>query len=218
MFADDDGRRARVLGPRRFPLSALQSRFEDTRAPGQKQPNVDAADGGPRPRRSTYTGITMADDLTRADVPTLLATLRLDDPTARDRATAELWERWFDEKGPDARRRLEYGTTLLSVERFAEALAVFEHLLGSHPDFAEAHNKRATVLFLMRRYEDARAECLETLRLNDTHFGAWQGLGLCEMELGHFLAAARAFERALAIQPHTPRNREFLDRCRQQIN
>ncbi len=160
----------------------------------------------------------MPDDFTQTDVPTLLATLRLDDAGARDRATAELWERWFDQKGPEARRQLEYGTTLLSVDRFAEALAVFEHVLSAHPDFAEAHNKRATVLFLMRRYADSRAECVETLRLNDVHFGAWQGLGLCEMELGHFLAAARAFERALAIQPHTPRNRELLDRCRQQIN
>jgi len=158
------------------------------------------------------------DDLAQADVSTLLATLRGDDPRARDRATAALWERWYDEKGTHARRWLEHGTTLLSVERAQDALSVFERLVVNHPDFAEAHNKKATALFILRRHEEARVACQETLRLNPTHFAAWHGLGLCELELGHHRAAERAFARALEIQPHLPRNRELLERCRTRLN
>jgi tetratricopeptide (TPR) repeat protein len=153
-----------------------------------------------------------------SDLATLLATLRTDDPQARERATAEIWERWFDEKGTNARRHLEHGTTLLSVDRIGEALVVFERLVASHSDFAEAHNKKATALYLMRRFPEAREACHETLRLNPVHFGAWHGLGLCEMELGHYLAAQRAFAQALEIQPHTTRNRDLLDHCRRLVN
>lgn len=158
------------------------------------------------------------DDLAHVDVPTLLATLRGHDARERDRATAELWERWYDEKGTHARRWLEHGTTLLSVDRVGDALSVLERLVANHPDFAEAHNKKATALFRLRRHAEARDACHETLRLNPTHFGAWHGLGLCEMELGHYRAAERAFGCALEIQPHLPLNRERLELCRTRIN
>ncbi len=160
----------------------------------------------------------MTDASGRAELEALLVALHDGDPGVRERATAELWDRWFNDKGPKARRMLEYGSTLLGVERYAEALAIFEQLVAAHPDFAEAHNKKATALYVMRRFEESRAACQETLRLNDVHFGAWHGLGLCEMELGHFLAAQRAFARALEIQPHAHRNRELFDRCREQVN
>lgn len=158
------------------------------------------------------------DDLAHADVPTLLATLLGHDARARDRATAELWERWYDEKGTHARRWLEHGTTLLNIDRVGDALSVFDRLVANHPDFAEAHNKKATALFMLRRHAEARDTCHETLRLNPTHFGAWRGLGLCEMVLGHYRAAERAFGRALDIQPYLPRNRELLEHCRTRIN
>jgi Flp pilus assembly protein TadD len=157
-------------------------------------------------------------DARGSEVDALLAALRDEDPAVRERASAALWDRWFAEKGTKARRLLEYGTTLLGVERYAEALAVFERLAEAHPDFAEAHNKRATTLYLMRRFDEASEACHQTLRLNPIHFGAWHGLGLCEMEMGRFVAAQKAFARALEIQPHAEQNRTLLEHCRDQVN
>lgn len=197
---------------------------EHTRAPIGRQPGANAASRADARYRPHSTAVRLCvhsqvmDDLAHTDVPTLLATLRGHDARARDRATAALWELWYDEKGTHARRWLEHGTTLLSVDRAGAALSVFERLVANHPDFAEAHNKKATALFVLRRHVEARDACHETLRLNPTHFGAWHGLGLCEMELGHYRAAASAFGRALEIQPHLRRNRELLDRCQTRIH
>jgi tetratricopeptide (TPR) repeat protein len=65
----------------------------------------------------------------------------------------------------------------------------------------QAHNKRATVLFLMHRYEESIEVCQLVLQLNPYHFGAASGMGMCQLQLENHPAALAAFERALAINP-----------------
>ncbi|WIA42700.1 hypothetical protein OEZ86_008651 [Tetradesmus obliquus] len=67
--------------------------------------------------------------------------------------------------------------------------------------FAEAHNKRATLLYLMHRYEESIEVCQLVLQLNPYHFGAASGMGMCHLQLEDHPAALAAFQRALAINP-----------------
>jgi tetratricopeptide (TPR) repeat protein len=80
----------------------------------------------------------------------------------------------------------------------------------------QAYNKRATVLYLLQRFQESIADCRRTLKLNPWHFGAASGMGLCHCALGQGEAAADAFERALAIHPGLTQVKQQLASLRQQ--
>lgn len=78
----------------------------------------------------------------------------------------------------------------------------------------QGHNKRATVLYLMRRYHESIQATETTLELNPYHFGAASGLGLCHMGLDQPLQALHAFERALSIHPGMAQVRRYVNALR----
>ena len=99
-----------------------------------------------------------------------------------------------------------------------DALMVFHALVDDCPDFTEAHNKLATLLFLMGQYDEAVKECEEVLQRIPHHFGALNGLGMCLYELKRFEQAIVVFQRALEIQPYAQINRTYIARCRASLN
>ncbi|NIP99940.1 MAG: tetratricopeptide repeat protein, partial [Nitrospinaceae bacterium] len=102
----------------------------------------------------------------------------------------------------------------MSRGNFPEAEKVFLHLIQNHPDFPEAHNKLATLLYLQGNYHDSVTACRLTLKLNPNHFGAWNGMGMCLYKLARFEEAVKSFEKALQIQPYADVNRVYIARCR----
>jgi len=77
------------------------------------------------------------------------------------------------------------------------ALETFSALVKSHPGFTEALNKRATVYFLLGRYQESLADCALVLeRSRRSHFGALSGSGLVHLELWE-----QAQARAREMQP-----------------
>ncbi len=148
----------------------------------------------------------------------LLDALKDDDAETRNRATRTLWRMWFGEAGPEAETTLNRGTAMMNAKRLEEAESVFLHLIQQHPDFPEAHNKLATVLFLKGDYTGSVVECQRTLRMNPHHFGAWNGMGLCLYQLARYDEALKSFHRALSIQPHADINRKYIARCRGHLN
>lgn len=46
-------------------------------------------------------------------------------------------------------------------------------------DSLQGYNKRATVLFLLNRYQESIEDCRVVLELNPWHFAAASGMGLC---------------------------------------
>jgi hypothetical protein len=47
----------------------------------------------------------------------------------------------------------------------------------------QGYNKRATVLYLLGRFQESVEECRTVLSLNPYHFGAASGMGLCYMQV-----------------------------------
>ena len=54
------------------------------------------------------------------------------------------------------------------------------------PDWAEAWNKRATVLYLMGRYQESFNDIDKVLKLEKRHFGALSGQGLVLLKLENY--------------------------------
>lgn len=87
----------------------------------------------------------------------------------------------------------------------------------SPPHPPQGFNKRATVLYLLHRYQDAIDDCQAVLRLNPHHFGAASGMGLCYWSLKQSPQALAAFERALEIHPGLSVIRRHVEALREEV-
>jgi len=147
-----------------------------------------------------------------------LEDLKSDDPAVRDNATRALWVLWHGQLGPELEKELNTGTELMDRQQPDQALEIFQSLVERYPDFAEAHNKLATLLFMMDRFEESIKECEEVLRRVPYHFGALNGMGLCLFDLRRYEEAITYFQKALEIQPYAVNNHSYIARCRANLN
>ena len=129
------------------------------------------------------------------------ATAPSEETEAAERQIWDIWSQHGDEAVADL---LSNGTLAMHLREFEEAVEAFSLVVDKAPDFAEGWNKRATVFYLMGRYQDSAADVARTLELEPRHFGALSGLGLINAALGNNEAALKAFRAALEINPHMP--------------
>jgi tetratricopeptide (TPR) repeat protein len=148
----------------------------------------------------------------------LLQDLLSEEPALRQNATRVLWDLWFSQAGKEAELKIREGTQLMDDLHYQKAHEIFKHLVITYPEFAEAHNKLATVLYLQKKYSHSIKECEITLKLNSNHFGAWNGLGLCLFELARYSEAIKSFQTALTLQPYAELNKIYIAKCRGQLN
>ena len=126
-----------------------------------------------------------------------------------------LWMLWQKSGNSHYDARLLDGIRAMSIvpDGFPMARDIFSEIVEAKPDFAEAHNKRATALYLMQLYDLSIKDCDNVLKLNPQHFGAHSGKGLCYLALHQYQNALDSFEAALRINPrmvHVRRYRESL--------
>jgi tetratricopeptide (TPR) repeat protein len=86
------------------------------------------------------------------------------------------------------------------------------------PGFAEAWNKRASLLYSLGRLDDAARSIVETLAREPRHFLAMAGLGLIHLQIGYLEEALRAFDYALRINPHLAGARTAAEKIRQRLS
>ncbi len=146
-------------------------------------------------------------------IDALLQDLHHPESEVRDRATQQLWQRWFQQKGMVGLRLLQQAEMLLEAGELTQAETLLTQVTTDLPDFAEAWNRRAVLYFTMGRYRKAIADCQQVIQLNPVHFGALHGLGLCHAALGEYSAAIGAFRRALEIQPYALENQRLILEC-----
>ena len=141
-----------------------------------------------------------------------------DNPELRQTATYALWNLWLGQAGEKAESRIRKGTKQMDMGKYELAQNEFEKLVMDYPEFAEAHNKLATVLYLQRKYNESIKECEIALEMNPNHFGAWNGHGLCHYQLANYHMAIDSFKNALTIQPFADFNKVYIAKCRGQLN
>jgi tetratricopeptide (TPR) repeat protein len=117
-------------------------------------------------------------------------------------AESQIWQLWMTSDDATVNLLMGRGVDAMSAQDLKGAFKIFTEMIQIAPDFAEAWNKRATVLYLLGAYPESIADIDRTLELEPRHFGALSGLGLCNAELEHDEAALDAFQRALSVNPH----------------
>ncbi len=117
---------------------------------------------------------------------------------------AMIWGIWIAAEDDELDRLMAAGIGAMSAGRFGQALDSFNAIIEADPDFAEGWNKRATLYYMMGRYDDSIADVVRTLALEPRHFGALSGMGLIYSELDDANAALAWFEQAIGVNPHMP--------------
>lgn len=129
----------------------------------------------------------------------------------------EIWRIWQEHDDPDVAEAMRQGLEAMSDHLFDEALTHFEVAIDKAPAFAEAWNKKATILYLK---DDLRASLVaiqHTLTLEPRHFGALSGMGRIMTRLGNDWAALEAYEAVLEINPMAEAARVHVQRLRKQL-
>ncbi|CAE7284308.1 unnamed protein product [Symbiodinium natans] len=129
----------------------------------------------------------------------------------RQAADDALWHVWHQTEDEDAAGMMRRGRTLMEGDRISEALQVFSELVKEAPFFAEAWNKRATVYYMLKEFQQSVDDCKKVLELNPRHFGCLSGLGMCYAALGEPETAAHWYKKALSVHPFMQGPRKALD-------
>jgi tetratricopeptide (TPR) repeat protein len=159
--------------------------------------NQDAAKPAPQEVRKLSPSELRADQLDRL-FGSLQAQTGLRDP---NKTVATIWELWSQSDSPTADLLLGQSTRALNDEEPIAALSILNDTIAAYPNYAEVYNKRATLYFMMRRYDDSLRDIDKVLDLEPRHFGALSGRGMIYQRQGNSKAALKAFKEALAINP-----------------
>jgi tetratricopeptide (TPR) repeat protein len=90
-------------------------------------------------------------------------------------------------------------------------------IINIKPDYIEAWNRRATVYYMKKDFDDSLADIHEVLKREPRHFGALSGLGMIMQEVGDDKHALEAFRRALAVHPHLERIPDLVKQLTEKV-
>ena len=114
----------------------------------------------------------------------------------------KIWNIWSTHPTQEKlTQALAKGSDLMSKEELEPAYKIFSAIVNSAPDWAEGWNKRATVLYLMGRYQDSLNDIDEVLKRESRHFGALSGQGLVQTELKNYEKAIKSYQAVQKIYP-----------------
>jgi tetratricopeptide (TPR) repeat protein len=114
----------------------------------------------------------------------------------------EIWALWTEHDNPAVAERMDRAIAAMARKSFVEAEHELDTLVADLPDWAEAWNKRATLYYVMGRFDESMADIARTLALEPRHFGAICGFGQICLAQGRQAEAIAAFEIALGLHPH----------------
>ena len=96
---------------------------------------------------------------------------------------------------------LNEGSMLINDGKLFKAIKIFTEAIQIDPNWAEAWNKRATVLYMLGEFQKSQDDIDQVLALEERHFGALAGQGLVNIQLKNYEKAIRSYEQAQEIYP-----------------
>ncbi len=106
-----------------------------------------------------------------------------------------------DRRGFRLTELLNQGSVLINSGDLNKAYKLFTQIIAVEPDWAEAWNRRATVLYLMKKYQSSLNDIEITLKFEPRHFGALGGQALNYLELKEYEKAVQSYKAIQKIYP-----------------
>ena len=115
---------------------------------------------------------------------------------------SKIWKLWTTHPSKNSLTALlADGSFYMSQNKLETAYETFTKTIELDSNWAEAWNKRATVLYLMGKYELSQADIDKVLELEERHFGALSGQGLVQTALKNYQKAIDSYIEAHKVHP-----------------
>jgi len=153
-----------------------------------------------------------------SDLDALFAELALDSPRRPfEDIEDDIWERWQENSDQELSERMQHAIAALSQQAWGDAGAVINDLLRDCPMWAEAWNKRASMLHLIGEDAQSVSDICKTLQLEPRHFGALTALGKICLRHDQTQPALIVFDKALTVNPHLHEIRRTTENLRREV-
>ena len=147
------------------------------------------------------SSVSFADDQER-ELDKLFLELKKNIPSKSSNIEQQIWLLWStypsDEK---LTSMLDEGSRLVQDQKLLRAISVFTEAIELDPSWAEAWNKRATVLYMIGEFQKSQNDIDKALELEKRHFGALAGQGLVNIQLQNYEKAIKSYQMAEEIYP-----------------
>ena len=126
----------------------------------------------------------------------------IEDPADAREVEDKIWKLWNTHPSEKTLTDLlAKGSNYMMQNQLTSAHNVFSKVIELDPNWAEAWNKRATVLYLLGEFQKSQKDIDEVLKLEERHFGALAGQGLVNIQLKNYEKAIMSYKKAQKIYP-----------------
>ena len=131
---------------------------------------------------------------------------------------SKIWELWTTHPSENSLTALlADGSFYMSQNKLETAYETFTKTIELDPNWPEAWNKRATVLYLMGKYELSQADIDKVLELEKRHFGALSGQGLVQTALNNYQKAIESYIEVHKVHPYMKSPLIMIEKLQLQI-
>ena len=131
---------------------------------------------------------------------------------------SKIWKLWTTHPTEESLTALlADGSSYMSQNKLETAYETFTKTIELDSNWAEAWNKRATVLYLMGKYELSQADIDKVLELEKRHFGALSGQGLVQTALKNYQKAIDSYIEAHKVHPNMKSPLIMIEKLKVQI-
>ena len=132
----------------------------------------------------------------------LFLELKKNIPTKSVNIEQKIWLLWSTHPSDEKlTSMLDEGSRLVQDQKLLRAISVFTEAIELDPSWAEAWNKRATVLYMIGEFQKSQNDIDKVLELEKRHFGALAGQGLVNIQLQNYEKAIKSYQMAEEIYP-----------------
>jgi len=129
----------------------------------------------------------------------------------------EIWIEWTKIGSHTSQLLLKRAKILTDLGKFEAALDLLDQVIKIDPEFVEGWNKRATLLFYTKRYQESLADISMTLSLEPRHFGALTGMANILEKLDHTHMALKVYQEAVKLNPHLIGGKNAIERLTRKL-
>ena len=131
----------------------------------------------------------------------------------------EIWQIWSTHPSNDKLTDLlGTGSNYVNNNQLSKAVEIFTEVILKDPNWAEAWNKRATVLYLMGEFQKSQNDIDKVLELEKRHFGALAGQGLVNIQLKNYEKAIKSYQEAMTVYPSMNSAELMIKKIKDMIN